>query len=719
MMSSRVRLQEAFKLALSMALFYWLALTMDWDLPKYGGLAIILIALGTTGASLQKGVLRIVGTTAGLAVGMLAIALFAQDRWLMLAFLSCYLVLIAYRMQGSRYVYAWFVAGFLPPLVWATTYGDVDNTFHFASFRYLETTAGIVIYTLVSAILWPRGAGAALDRQGDDLWGGVRSLYGMFRRRLEGDAELSPEAAAEQTRLGGLLGQMRASLQAAYADTPSIGAQKPAWETLRLNVRAFADALVLWRETIEDCRQLDTERLLPGLASRLDAIDGRLARIADLWHARATDADVPDGRDADLLAPAALTPDRSAADALPHFDRAALLAFVRQLHVLDDASAALLRTMRVLAGVDRMRDLDAGSRPRDLAPPARWDADRMVTALCPALCFVLGFLFWIAADPPTGPSVPNMASTFGLMLFVLAPFSALRVLPVIFGVMTFAVAPIYFLVMPRLDTGAGLLALVFAYTFVAAVLFGKSPLVKTLTIALFVMMTGISNDQAYSFLALANGGMMFVLALAVIAVVQGLVGPVRPEQAMLRGLRRFFQGCARVADVDDRGVRRRWLESAVLPAPARLRAAAAKLDHELLHAGGPDEVSRLVGAAQTLALRFQALELARERVTRTAGAYAEPIGALGRALRERLRTQFESWSRFEAGDPLAERAALETLGRDFERELDDVAVRDADDRALADLYAMLGCARSVVHAAADVHGAASRIDWERWQEARF
>jgi uncharacterized membrane protein YccC len=118
-MTRQVQTQEAFKLALSMTLFYWLALWMNWDMPKYGGLAIALISLGTTGASLHKGVLRLVGTTAGLAVGMLGLALFAQDRWGTLLFLTSYLTIISYFMQTSRYSYAWYVAGFLAPLVWS------------------------------------------------------------------------------------------------------------------------------------------------------------------------------------------------------------------------------------------------------------------------------------------------------------------------------------------------------------------------------------------------------------------------------------------------------------------------------------------------------------------------------------------------------------------------------------------------------------------------
>ena len=197
-----VRAQQAFKTALSLVLCYWLALWMNWDLPKYGALAIVLISLDTTGASLQKGVMRMIGTTVGLAVGLLGLALFAQDCWLTLLYHASYLIVVGYFMQASRYPYAWFVAGFLPSLVWATTYGKVDNAFHYAIFRYLETSAGIVIYTLVSVLLWPRQAGDQLAQEGADFCAGLRKLFGLYRRQLE-DGELPAEAAELRNRLAG------------------------------------------------------------------------------------------------------------------------------------------------------------------------------------------------------------------------------------------------------------------------------------------------------------------------------------------------------------------------------------------------------------------------------------------------------------------------------------------------------------------------------------
>jgi uncharacterized membrane protein YccC len=473
--------KEALKLALSMTLFYWLALWMDWDMPKYGALAIALISVGTAGASIEKGLLRIVGTTVGTGVGMFALALFAQDRWLMLSFLAAYLLFIGYRLQASRFPYAWFVAGFMPPLVWSSTYGNVDNTFHYATFRYLETSAGVIVYALVGVLLWPKRAGDALPKQGADVWSGLRSFFGAYRRQLEGEA--SPdEPDALRPQLDAVTARMMATLQAAGADTSWVRERRRAWSALRVDLRAFDDALALWRESIDDARPLPLERLLPQLEAVLDAVEARLARVGGLWDARffggvALDesAGAADPGPAHLE-PIELTADRGSLAALSHFDRAATLGFAQQVETLEHASRRLLHTVRVLTDRAPVESLDAGSLPTASGPALGLDPVRLTRALVPPLCLVAAWLFWIFFDPPTGPNVPNMAAVFGL-LFLMAPARAFRLLPVLLVLIAVAVAPVYFFVMPRLVTGVGLLSLIFGYTFLFGLVGVRKPMI--------------------------------------------------------------------------------------------------------------------------------------------------------------------------------------------------------------------------------------------------
>ncbi len=726
-----LNLQQAFKLALSMALLYWLALWMNWDMPKYGGLAIALISLDTTGASLLKGILRMVGTTVGLAVGLLGLALFAQNEWLTLLYHSSYLIFIGYFLQTSRYPYAWYVAGFLPTLVWATTYGNVDNAFHYAIFRYLETSAGIIIFTLVSMIFWSKTAGDKLNGQGNELWSGFQNLFGMYRRQLN-DGSLSPEASALRAKLAGSMSLLRSTLQAAYTDTPSVHHQKPDWESLRLNTRAMSDALELWRQSIDDCRRLDLDHLLTLSRSALEKIDQRLSRINDLWQLRSRGEKAkPLKSDAALLETESLDMNGDWMSDLSHLDRAALLSFIQQLNLLDLTSRELLHTVQALSGLPSLKGFQSHALPADLYRPARWDPERFVKGLLPAVCFVVAFFFWIYFDPPTGPSVPNMAVTFGLMV-LLTPINVISlILPVLLAMWCF-VAPVYFLIMPRLSTGTELLICIFSFTFSACYfLTGRMAALRSFVLILFVMMTGISNDQSYSFTGLVDGALMLLLALGIIAIVQTLFNPLRPEQIVLKTVRQFCVGCTRVINefplvepgkqTRKRRLRKRMFESLIQPAPGKIQAAQKHLNYKLFPDNSPAKVQTLIDALQNISYRLQSLEIAQHRLTRHSGRLPDSYEPLSSQIQKFLRGVFESWEHFESSGELSHRQneLADELEEQFDKLILDSEQILSNEQIQTDLYTTIGSLRSLIEAMENTQAIINQINWRQWAIVRF
>lgn len=736
-MTKRIQAQEAFKLALSMMLMFWLALWMNWDMPGVaGGQTMILICLGSTGASLQKGVMRIAGTTLGLAVAFLVIGLFSQDRWLTLIVFSLYFLVIGYLMQWSRYGYAWYVAGFVPSMVWASTYMQTNldcQAFHYATFRYLETTSAIVIYTLVCALIWPIKAGDQLNRQGQDLWPRFIQLFCDYRGQLE-NGELKPETAKLRTALAGNLSQMLTTLQAAYADTSPIRDQKRVWEVLRVNMRALADALELWQQSIDDCRKLNTDRLLPGLDNGLDTLDKRLERIGNLWQVIKSPNKLPEtDEDAALLKPVAVKVEESAITVLSRYDRAALIYFVQQLKILDLATRELLRTMRVLAGLDPTREFRMKSLPPDLYRPSGWDPQRLVKALFPTLCFVAAYLFWIYVDPPGGVSIPSTVIAISLF-FILTPMNPIAMLKVLLVVMWVVLAPVYFFVMPALDTGVGLLSLIFVYTFVFGYLGGRSPMLKLVPILLFVVMTGISNNQTYSFMALATSGIMLMLVMSIIAAVNMLWTPSRPEKIVLGSVRRFFKGCYLITaafashepkeQAKGRKRRKRYFESMLLPGTRQLHAAQKTLDYKLFPDNDKDKVNRLASSMQDMVFRLQALEIAYDRVAVHFPDLLETLGPLRDETRERIQRVFRSWARLKQADALDdERAAIRKLALDLEERLDAHEKGEeldlTDEQGSEALYALMGTVRGLLQAMAATQKAVGQINWNQWAAARF
>jgi hypothetical protein len=429
----------------------------------------------------------------------------------------------------------------------------------------------------------------------------------------------------------------------------------------------------------------------------------------------------------------ALDLNRLAYTDLSHFDRAALMSFLGQLEILDRASLELLRTMRVLAGMDTSRDFRVSSRVRDIFQPTRWDPGRLFNALYPPAVFVAAFLFWILMNPPTGPDVPMFAGILSIMILQTRMNPLASWFSMLLGLL-FAVAPVYWLVMPALSNGFGLLSLIFVYSLFFGYFGGRSPALKSGPMIMFVVATGISNQQSYSFQGLVDAALMILLAGAILTAVYYLFNPMRPEQVLLRSLRRFFHGCARVTGgfaldgpskrAKGRRIRKRYFESVVLPAPAKIQKAQKNLDYKLYPDNSPDKVQRLHDSLQSIAYRLESLELAHDRIARHSSELPEPFVRAGTQVRHTMQGIFERWARLEPGDVFEQqRVSLEHLSRELDQQFDDLeSGRDRDltsDQDLTSLYTMLGSVRGLIDAMANAQIVINQINWQQWATVRF
>ena len=137
---------------------------------------------------------------------------------------------------------------------------------------------------------------------------------------------------------------MLTTLEAAYTDTPQVQSRKRAWELLRSDLRLYSGAQELWRESSDDCRQLDLPVLIPSLEVDLDRLEQRLQHGAALWQAVAGDDNAATEPPSGLLSPLEIAIDSKAAGQLSADQKAAVANFARQLHSLDRSSLHLLQT---------------------------------------------------------------------------------------------------------------------------------------------------------------------------------------------------------------------------------------------------------------------------------------------------------------------------------------------------------------------------------------
>ena len=731
-MTKKTQLQEAFKLALSMVLFYWLALAMDWDLPKFGALAIVIISLSTTGASLNKGVMRVVGTGLGALAGFVLLSWFSQSPLGILLAAAAWLVFVGYFLQTARSGDTWFNAGFLAVAVWSSSYMKVDTAFHFATTRFLETAAGVLIFTLVSALLWPRTSGAALQQQGQAVWEGMQTLFHNYRQQLS-TGTVSEEAADLRTRMAGEYQQLLATLEAAYADTPKVGARKRTWEMLRINLRGLGNAQELWRESINDCRELPLDKLLPELTVALDTLSQRLEHGRILWEEQKTDSIEYNFDDTALLKEILLQADKPAYQALSHFQQAALMNFVTQLQALDQNSRNLLQTLRVLANLDADNSLPARAQLTDPYQPSFWNPERLLKALFPAACWIAGYAFWLYVEPPGGPAIPMMCAAFGLMM-VMAPANLFGLLIVLLLSMFITVAPVYMFLMPSLDSGFGLLTLIFIYTLVFGYLGGRSPVLKMGPLAMFVMMVDINNQQVYSFIALVTAGLVMLLGITIVVLVHRLLSPMHPEKILLRSVHRFLTGSARI--VEDfriqqprqqqraRKRRKRVFETAILPISAQLLSIEKNIDYKLFPDNTPEKVRHLVDSLQAVRLRMQTLETAYTTAANESPELMKSLESVDGKWRSYVSDTLRHWSRpGHRGNQVRQQDSALSMSEDVEQKLNklqsDTDPGAIDKQGLRNVYAVIGSTQSLLDAMKELGESMQQINWQQWSVARF
>jgi hypothetical protein len=326
-----------------------------------------------------------------------------------------------------------------------------------------------------------------------------------------------------------------------------------------------------------------------------------------------------------------------------------------------------------------------------------------------------------------------IATAFSLSM-VMSPVNLIGLLIVLLLSMFITVAPVYMFVMPALDSGFAILALIFIYTFVFGYLGGKSPVLKLGPLMMFVMMVDITNEQTYSFIALVTAGLIMLLGVSVVVIVDRLLSPMHPEQVLLRSVRRFLGGCARIVGeiglllprqpARARRLRRRIYENRVLPVSARLPDLEKKLNYDRFPDNTPEKVQLLVDGLQSIRWRLQNLDLTYDRAARESPELMQAIAPLNETWRTHVQDVLQKWARqVTAGGTVNDGAMSTDISMPLMQQLDDLrktrTMDDFDDRALQHLYTVTGSTQSLLEAVRRLDDSMTQINWHQWSASRF
>jgi len=712
----------AVKTALAVVLAYGVALSMDWEHAYWAAFTVAFCSLSTVGESLNKGLLRLSGTVLGGVAAITLIALFPQDRWQFLIGMSIFSGFCTYMMFGISRWYFWYVAGFSVPLLALAGGSNPLNDFQTVLLRGEETALGLVSYSLVWLLIWPTSTREAFEDAVRRLVDAQRQLSARYLEPTLGE---TPDAGAEAlsrqstqgvARLGGLL-------DGAEIDSYDVWEARHAWRGFIHRLSQLTSASERCRQSLAEIWELDLRQLLPELPEFAAELDHRFAEIGRMLEGHPPERGPT---------PVPLNPADGAIASLSQFQRAALLVYRGNLQEVDKLARDLFDILANIRSFARAKVdpayeaapiLPSALDPERLAGVARWLAGL--------------WLAWVIAlyvpDLPNSVEFIVLSNTLSMALFVTpqVPIAAMF-LPVALG---FALgAAINVLVMPHLAGFASLAVVIFAAVFLISYLFSRPTQVAIKMAALgpLVMVMGVTNEQRYDFLDIANLGLVFPLVFAVLAVATHFPVSFRPEHVFLRLLGRFFRACAYLASTlqwDPADPPTRWQRlrrvlhlGDLATVPGKLAIWGSALPAAALGRSTAGQVQALVDSLQALAYRMQDLIEARTRPQ--SQAPARELLSQVRAWRAGLQDIFRDLSRRpEAADYEDFRSRLDGMLERLEGQIAQAAA-GADQAGIStreseNSFRLLGAFRGVSEALVNFARQAGRVDWARLREARF
>jgi len=518
--------KEAIKTALAITIAYGIALSMDWDRPYWAGFAIAFISLSTIGQSLNKGAMRMLGTLLALSVSLLIIALFVQDRWLFMLALSGWVGFCAYRMGVSRRSYFWFLAGFASAVIAFDGGTNPANAFATAILRAQETGLGILVYTLITTLLWPTNSRAgfedatrALVQVQHRLYSGYRAVMNERTREQDKPDQNIQTIAAQQVQV---LAQFGAILDAALTDSYEVWELRHQWRRFQGQSSALHETMEQWHEGRKELGEMDLEVLLPNLGAATAELEGRYAEIERLLAGEAIQHQPQ---------PIDLSYDHARLHELSHFYKAAFMLARTGLQRLDELTRDQFDTVLEIKGL-------GAAAPQPVVSPAPSnqpgsgllpDSDSMIAAVRAMAGLWLAYLLWIYVEVPDGSGIMSAVASLGMVLAAAPRLPVLSVLKPVLLAIAFA-GILYVFVMPQLSSFAGLGSMMFLVVFAIAYLFStpQQGMTRSIALAFFIMIIGVSNSsQTYNILSVIDTALMFILLVGVLILASR--GQTRPS----------------------------------------------------------------------------------------------------------------------------------------------------------------------------------------------
>jgi uncharacterized membrane protein YgaE (UPF0421/DUF939 family) len=713
--------KEAIKTALAVTIAYGIVLSMGWKNPYWAGFAVAFCSLATAGESLHKGLLRIGGTFVAFFVALTLVTLFPQDRWLFFGALSIYLAFCNYMMGGTSRWYFWYVAAFTVPLLAFGGGPGAVNKFETVVLRAQLTTLGVVVYTLVSSLLWPTSTKDLFEGTVKQLVSAQRQLFCSY---ITGESERIPGSEVQGLRIQVVQesNALKGLLNGAEIDSLEIWEIRHVWRQCIAKVAELNIRMDRWEHAFKALGEIDLDRMVPEFSAYTSEIDTRFGQIEQMLAGSA-----PTAQPLEIK----LWFDPVAGRHLSHFHRAAIIIFMNQFKEIDQLTQMLFDHVSSIRGfIAEQKPFPKGERPK---PSVAFDLDhagsilRMLSTLWMAL-----LILYYLPDVPADTAFLNITISIALILLTMPQVRiSTLVRPVYLSILFASIVHIF--IMPHLDGFTELALVIFAVTFFMGYLFAKPEqmISKSVGIAMFFLLTSIDTPQVYSFLKIANVALVIALVLGLLTVTTYFPLSFQPERRFLYLLVRFFRSSkylvAAVSPPEKSWGIESWRRAfhlhEVMTIPVKLVPWSRALTCDALGKTSSAQLQDMLISLEFLGWHIQELAEARKEI-RSINVSPQDLDDDMQAWRSSLETLFARLSvKPDAEDHAALRKALDRLLERINVRIEET-FNDSDSQSLTpenekNTYQLLGVYRGLSEALVTYARRADSIDWPRLAEDRF
>ncbi|MCK5355749.1 MAG: FUSC family protein [Methyloprofundus sp.] len=716
--------KESIKTALAMTISYGIALSQDWNSPLWAGFAVAFISLSTSGQSFNKSAMRMVGAFAAGAVSLTLIALFPQERWWFMAGLSLYVGGCTYMMSAAKYQYFWFSAGYVCIIVALEAGPNPVRAFDLAILRIQETALGVLVYSVITALLWRSNSLKKFKAVCKQLHTSQHQLYRHYFKLMQGDGDLTAarnlmaQAIQQQT-------QFQVLLLAAQTDSYEMGEFKQQWQDYQNQLGTLSIVLERWHDGFVSAKNVEIAEIIPKLNVFGREMEQRFILLMSL---------LDDSAPGYTVQATDLKLDENALNKLSHFQQAALHEIHKNLCQLEQLTHTLCQSLAAIKGFEEVVIIHSdATQTKATGIGAAIDIERLAGILQVMASLWLPYLAFIYVEAlPGGIGVVIFAGVLGMQLSVHPNIPVMSlVAPLMSSIVLCGMVYIFW--MSQLTSFVGLGIMIFVVTFIICYLYAspQKGLGRAAGLVMFVTVTGVNNQQTYNVLSVYNTALAFLIILAVLFIVAYMPFSPRPERAYTRLLSRFFRRSEFLMMSQLSGEQRKlsfWAKikhdfyfQDLKTLPNKIELRSRSINAEKIGTSKA-QLQAMIADIQMISLRLQFLLEAR--ASSQAEILIDELLADGHSWRNKLQETFQQLSKYPNLKNQSEWRTLMTATLDLFESRMTSTLNNIDNTQLSgadkeNFYHLLGAYRGISDATLAYSSTAQLINWDQWYETRL